>query len=123
MLLGEQPGATHALVIDSKPIPLPDSAPWCLSHRRKSLLIVRISAWPNAQLAAAIPAQQGVATAQLFPDVSLSGFFGLLNVNPADFLHAASKSWDLVGNATWPILNFGKLSAGVDLPDAKQKEA
>jgi NodT family efflux transporter outer membrane factor (OMF) lipoprotein len=121
VLLGEQPGATHALVADHAPIPDTDkelilTAPASVIANRPDIRVA------ERQLAAAT-AQQGVAVAQFFPKISLSGFLGLLNTDAGKLLLANSKSWDAGANVLWPILNYGKLSAGTALADARQQEA
>jgi len=121
VLLGEQPGAAHALVASTKPVPV--SAIELVLAAPANIIANR----PDVRMAerelAAATAQQGQAIAQLFPDISLSGFVGLLNVNSSHLLEAGSKSWDVGGNVLWPILNYGKLSANIDAADARQQEA
>nr|MDP9128431.1 TolC family protein [Pseudomonadota bacterium] len=72
---------------------------------------------------AAATAQQGVAVAKFFPDLSLTGFFGLLNTNAGQLLTTASKSWAAGGQVLWPILSYGALSANLDAANAQQQEA
>jgi multidrug efflux system outer membrane protein len=72
---------------------------------------------------ASATAQQGVAVAKFFPDVSLTGFIGLFNTNAGNFLSVSSKSWTMGGNVLWPILSYGSLSANLDGANAKQQEA
>ena len=121
VLLGEQPGATHPLVETAKPIPVADkniilAAPAQVIANRPDLRAA------EQQLIAAT-AQQGIAVAQLFPDVSLSGFFGLLNADSGNLLRAGSKSWSAGGTVLFPILNYGRLSANIDSADARQQQA
>ncbi|WP_083941188.1 efflux transporter outer membrane subunit [Pseudoduganella violaceinigra] len=61
---------------------------------------------------AAATAQQGVAVAELFPRVSLSGMFGL--VAPAGSLHGAdARAWQVGGALSWTLLDGGALRARV----------
>ncbi|WP_374583170.1 efflux transporter outer membrane subunit [Pseudoduganella sp.] len=61
---------------------------------------------------AAATAQQGVAVAELFPRVSLSGMFGL--VAPAGSLHGAdARAWQAGGALSWSLLDGGALRARV----------
>jgi NodT family efflux transporter outer membrane factor (OMF) lipoprotein len=121
VLLGEKPGATQAIITSSQPIPVAD----------KSLVLAApakvIASRPDVREAerklASATAQIGTAKAQFFPDVSLSGFLGLLSTNAYDFAHGGSKSWDVGGSVIWPILNYGKLSANLNASDARQQEA
>ena len=121
VLLGEQPGAAHALVGSTGAIPASDKkivlmAPAAVIAHRPDIRVA------ERKLAAAT-AQQGVAVAQFFPDISLSGFVGLLNTNASSLLQAGSKSWMVGGNVLWPILSYGKLSANLDSANAGQQEA
>jgi NodT family efflux transporter outer membrane factor (OMF) lipoprotein len=72
---------------------------------------------------AAATAQQGVAVAKFFPDISLTGFFGALNTSTSKLLTAGSESWMAGGSILWPILSYGTLSANLDSADAQQQEA
>lgn len=121
VLTGEQPGATHKLTEAIAPIPVTDkdvvlAAPASVIANRPDIRVA------EHKLASAT-AQEGVATAQFFPDVSLSGFFGLLNTQAGSLLKGGSKSWDAAGNVVWPILNFGKLTANLDMAKAGQQAA
>lgn len=66
---------------------------------------------------AAATARVGVATANLFPHVSLTGGFGYegqgLGVTPAK----DRSVWSLGPGAYWPLLDFGALDGLVDLAD------
>lgn len=74
------------------------------------------------QLAAAT-AMQGAAVAELFPKISLSAFLGLRNTDLESLFKSAAFSYGTVGNLVQPLLNFGRIQAGIDLANAKQKEA
>ena len=121
VLLGEQPGSTHAVTNAPAPIPVADNA--LIAATPIDVIANRPDIRVAERKLAAATAEQGIATARLFPDVSLSGFFGLLNPDIGNLLRTGSKSWDLGGNVLWPIFNYGKLSAGIDASNARQKEA
>ena len=74
------------------------------------------------QLAAAT-AMQGAAIAELFPKISLSAFLGLRNTDVEALFKSAAFSYGTAANLIQPLLNFGRIQAGIDLADAKQKEA
>lgn len=121
LLLGEQPGFTHEITNTVKPVPFSHkevvlSAPANVIASRPDIKIA------ERQLASAT-AMQGVAISKFFPDISLSGFVGVLNVNSSDLLKASSKSWDVGGNVLLPILNYGTLYANLNQANAKQQEA
>ena len=121
LLLGEQPGATHSLIGEKKPVPAADknivlAAPAAVIANRPDIRVA------ERQLASAT-AEKGVAVAQFFPDISLSGFVGLLNVDAGSLFKSGSKSWAAGGNVLLPILNYGKLSSNLDAADARQQGA
>ncbi len=121
ILLSEQPGAAHALVNKTAPLPAMDeklviTAPSAVIANRPDIRVA------ERKLAAAT-AQQGVAVAQFFPDVSLTGFIGLLNTKSDNLLSTASKSWSTGASVLLPVLNYGSLSANLDTADAQQQEA
>ena len=121
VLLGEQPGAAHAMVGTGTFIPVSDAK---LLLAAPAAVIANRPDIRNAERKlAAATAQQGVAVAKFFPDVSLSGFIGLFNTNAGNFLSVGSKSWNMGGNILWPILSYGALSANLEAADAKRREA
>jgi NodT family efflux transporter outer membrane factor (OMF) lipoprotein len=121
VLTGDQPGVAHALLSVPAPIPVTDkklvlAAPAFVIAQRPDIRVA------ERKLAAAT-AEQGVAVAKFFPDISLSGFFGSLSTNGAQLLQGASESWMGTGTLVWPILNYGSLSANLDQANAEQQEA
>jgi|SRR5215471_1449844 len=58
------------------------------------------------------------ATAELFPNISLTAFFGLQSAGPL-----STAPWGLAGNLIQPILNFGRIQSEIDAADARQKQA
>jgi len=121
VLLAEMPGATHEIVHEFKAVPLSDKQ---LVLAAPAVVIANRPDIRNAERKlAAATAQQGVAVAKFFPDVSLAGFIGLFNTNAGNFLNVSSKSWSMGASVLWPILSYGTLSANLDAADAKQQEA
>ncbi len=121
VLLGEQPGAAQKIVGDNGALPATDkklvlTAPAQIIDQRPDIRVA------ERKLAAAT-AQQGVATAKFYPDISLSGFFGVLNTSATNLISPANESWSLGGNLMVPILNYGTLSANLDATNAQQQEA
>ncbi len=64
-------------------------------------------------------ALSNAAFAQLFPKLTLEGFLGLQHSD----LYGALSPWSATVNGLIPLLNFGRLRAGIDEADARQKEA
>jgi multidrug efflux system outer membrane protein len=121
VLLGAEPGVAHSLVNNSAPMPvvsktLVPAAPAAVIAQRPDIRVA------ERKLAAAT-AQQGVAVAQFFPKISLSGFFGVLNTSTSKLITPGNQSWMGEGSVIWPILSYGTLSANLDAANAQQQEA
>ncbi len=69
------------------------------------------------QFAASMSAKEA-ARAELFPDISLTAFFGAQTATPF-----SSTPWGLGINLVQPILNFGRIRSQIDAADAQQKQA
>jgi len=72
---------------------------------------------------AAATALQGAAIAELFPRLSLSTFLGLRNTELEELFKSAAFSYNTSASLLQPLLNFGRIRAGIDLADARQQEA
>jgi NodT family efflux transporter outer membrane factor (OMF) lipoprotein len=121
VLLGAEPGISHTLIGPMQPIPVSNSklvlmAPAAVIDNRPDIRVAE-------RKLAASTAEQGAAAAKFYPDISLTGFFGLLNTHADNLLTGGSKSWLAAGSVVWPILNYGQLSANQELADAQQQEA
>lgn len=74
------------------------------------------------QLAAAT-ARIGVATADLFPSLSLSGFVGFVTGDVDEIGHAASEAWSLTPELSWAALDLGSVRARLRGARAQADEA
>jgi NodT family efflux transporter outer membrane factor (OMF) lipoprotein len=77
--------------------------------------------------AAAQSAQIGVAKADLFPALSISGNFGFLSTNVGrsslnDIFRWGSRRYDWGPSFQWNILNYGRLANNVRVQDARFQE-
>jgi multidrug efflux system outer membrane protein len=59
------------------------------------------------------------ATADLFPTISLTAFFGLQGVSSL----AGATPWGVGAGLIQPILNFGRIQSQIDAADARQMQA
>ncbi|HEY4973345.1 MAG TPA: TolC family protein [Steroidobacteraceae bacterium] len=110
VLLGANPGDLDAELVTapvrawSAPLPIGDVTT-LLRHR------------PDVQLAernvAAATARVGVATADLFPRVGLTGFIGFLTGDSVQLGHANSRAWSIGPTVSWAALDFGSAQARV----------
>jgi len=116
VLLGVNPGELDTeLVADlvrgwSAPLPIGDVTT-LLRHR------------PDVQLAernlAAATARVGVATADLFPRVGLTGFIGFLTGNSVQLGSAGSRAWSVSPTVSWTALDFGSARSRVQSSKAE----
>jgi NodT family efflux transporter outer membrane factor (OMF) lipoprotein len=83
---------------------LPVSLPSELVHRRPDILAA------EAQLHVA-SAAIGVATANLYPNISLSGTIKQQALTPGGLFNSVNNAWSIAGNLTQPIFDGGRLSA------------
>ncbi len=120
VLLSLPPGTPveRGLSIDELEVPdtLPTGLPGSLLERR-----------PDVQLAEydleAFTAEIGVATAQQFPRVALTGDIGLQSVSTSNLFDPASFAYQFAGNLLQPVFNAGRNAARVDAADAQAVQA
>ena len=121
LLLGAPPGALRAELAQARPIPpvpprVPLGLPSELARRRPD---VRRA---EAQLHSAI-ADVGVAEADLFPRITLSGSLALQSLQFKDLGNWASRTYALGPSISLPIFQGGSLRATLDLRRQAQQEA
>ncbi|OAI10341.1 transporter [Methylomonas lenta] len=121
VMVGQQPG-TLAVELNSTA-----NMPAVPAHALLSSPADTIRQRPDLRAAerrlAAATAMQGAAIAELFPKISISAFVGLRNTDIESLFKSAAFSYGTAANMLQPLLNFGRIQAGIDLAEAKQKEA
>ena len=121
LLVGEQPGALDALVLaphDVPPVPprVPVGLPSMLARRRPDIREA------EAQLHAAT-ANVGVAVAQFYPDITLTGQIGTRATNASDLARWSHLFYAFGPSVSLPIFSGGALRANLALADARQAQA
>jgi NodT family efflux transporter outer membrane factor (OMF) lipoprotein len=121
VLMGEAPGALSAELEKPEPVPVaPDSVaagvPSELLRRRPDIRRA------ERELAQAT-ALTGVATADLFPKISLVGSVGQRSNDLASLFDGASNFWSFGPALTMPIFHGGELQANLRAQEARQEEA
>ncbi|TWQ68378.1 efflux transporter outer membrane subunit, partial [Xanthomonas vasicola] len=120
VLLGQQPDALDATLVArtmpafARPLPLGDTAG--LLRQRPD---VRVA---ERRLAAAT-AQVGVATADLFPRISVSGFVGFLSGDAARLTEGNAKAWSITPSISWAAFDFGTVRARLRASKAQAEGA
>ena len=121
VLIGDVPGAVDAQLRESKPVPpIPRvvgvGVPSALARRRPDIRQA------EANLHAAT-ANVGVAVASFYPDISLTGNIGLRALDASFLTNWASHFYTAGPAVSLPIFSGGRLTAGLTLARAEQKEA
>ena len=98
------------------PEQLPSVLPAELLERRPDILAAE-------QGVRAAVAQVGVAEAERLPRISLQGFFGTVATEVDDLFTSPSRAWGITGNLSGPIIDFGRLAAGVDTANVQTRLA
>jgi NodT family efflux transporter outer membrane factor (OMF) lipoprotein len=121
LLLGQPPNALRAELVTAKPIPpvpprVPVGLPSELARRRPDIRQA------EAQLHAAT-ADIGVAEANFYPTLTLTGSFGLQSLQFKNAFNLNSKQYALGPGLTIPIFEGGQLRSTLQLRKAQQQEA
>jgi len=117
ILLGSNPHAIprgksiEALVLP----PVPEGVPSTLLARRPDIAAAE-------QNLIAANARIGVARAQYFPTISLTGLFGYASESLSDLLGNSANVWSLGGSAVGPIFSGGRISAELRASEAVQRQ-
>jgi multidrug efflux system outer membrane protein len=121
VLIGDTPGAVDEQLHESKPVPpIPTvvgvGVPSALARRRPDIRQA------EANLHAAT-ANVGVAVASFYPDISLTGNVGMRALDASYLTNWASHFYTAGPAVSLPIFSGGRLTAGLTLARAEQKEA
>ena len=124
-LTAQSPRAVAAALAAPQPLPnlpvtdlgaLPIGTPEMLLRRRPDLIAA------ERQLAAAT-ANIGVATADLFPRVSLTGLLGFASDRVSQLGRSDSQQYSLGAGLTWPLLDFGRVRSRIAQNEARAGQA
>jgi multidrug efflux system outer membrane protein len=119
LLLGQAPGdvprsSGFAAVFEGRPL-VPPGVPSSLLERRPDIRQAE-------QALVAANAQIGVARADYFPRIGLTGVLGLESRDLADLLTAPARTWGVAAAAAAPIFNAGRTRANVRLSESVERE-
>ena len=118
LLLGRVPGAIErgaAIEALAAPPQVPAGLPSVLLERRPDIRQAE-------QELIAANAQIGVARAQFFPRIALTGVFGVESRSLSDLLTSRAAVWNAGASAVAPIFNAGRLRSNVRLAESVQRE-
>ena len=122
VLLGRSPklifegGVTRTLAYDEMPGPaaVPVGIPSELLLRRPDLVEAE-----NRLMAA--NARIGIARAEMFPSISLTGFYGVASSQLSNLFSTPAIAWQLAAGVTQPIFAGGRLQARTDQAEARER--
>jgi multidrug efflux system outer membrane protein len=97
----------------AKPLPIGDAAQFL--RRRPD---VQAAEWRLR----AETARTGVATADLFPRIQVTGFIGLLSGDVSKLFTHGAQAWSVAPQVTWPALDIGGAHARLRAQQARQDE-
>jgi len=122
VLLGENPGNLDKLAADSAPIPVANRLP--VLDAPAGIIRSRPDVAEAERNLAAATASQGVAISALYPKVSLSSMFGIQHAAwPVGHYLSTKDIWNIGGNVSMPILEFGSIEGQINAANARQVQA
>jgi NodT family efflux transporter outer membrane factor (OMF) lipoprotein len=121
VLLGEAPGELHDELEAYAGLPQPDDKvaygiPADLLRRRPDIRQAE-------RLLASQTARIGIATADLYPTLSLGGSVGLEALDFEDLGDGSSLFWSIVPQISWPIFTGGKIRNQIRAEEARADQA
>ncbi len=121
VLLGEQPGRVHAELEKQEPIPVTSlkvavGVPADILRRRPDVRKAERSL-------AAQTAKIGVATADLYPKLKLTGSIGLEALSLNNLLSAGSQNYSFGPSITWPLFSGGAIRQNIEVQSALQEQS
>lgn len=117
LLLGQSPANVTVGSIDSIRLPgVPEALPSELLQRRPDI------AAAEAALIAA-NAQIGIAKAQYFPSIKLTGMLGVQSLELTDFLSNPAKIWEVAPSLSVPLFTAGRIKGEVKMAEAERDKA
>ena len=108
VLLGQRPGALDALLQPREVSPYVRALPL---GDPSGLLRLRPDVRAAERRLAAATANVGVATADLFPRISLNGFVGFLSLDGTGLLNSGNKAWSVTPTLSWAAFDLGSVKA------------
>lgn len=119
ILVGRVPGPikrSSQLIDRDLPVAVPAGLPSDLVQRRPDLL-------ESEQQLVAATAAIGVAIANYFPDLSLTGLLGVVSPQLSKVVDGDATMWGVFGTLAGPIFTFGKLEGEKAQAEALAKQA
>ncbi len=120
VLTGAAPGAVHPELEGHRPIPV--TPPSVAVGVPAETLRRRPDVRRSERLLAAASARIGVATADLYPRLQLSGGIGLESLSGSDLFLSSSRFWQIGPRVTWNIFDAGAIRRNIEIQSALQEQ-
>ncbi len=120
VLVGTAPGALDAELAEARP--LPDEPDAVDAGLPADLLRQRPDVRAAERRLAAHTARIGVATAELYPQLSLSGFLGLEATDAGDLFSSSSVTWSVGLPIRWRLFAGGAIRSQVAAEEARTEQ-
>jgi multidrug efflux system outer membrane protein len=118
-LIGRNPGEIlRNRSAEEQPIPpqVPAGLPAALLERRPDLRQAEMELWSAT-------ARIGESKAMLYPNITLTGSYGLASTDLTKFIDPASQTWNVFAGLLQPIFAGGRLRAQVEVRESQQRQA
>lgn len=118
VLLGRNPGSIlRGRGLEEQPLPpqVPAGLPSTLLERRPDILEAE-------QLLVSSNARIGEAKALLFPNITLTGFFGWETTEFSNLVTSPARTWSIGLNLIQPIFNAGKNQRNVEVQESRYRQ-
>ena len=121
VLLDREPGALLSELSEAEGIPaappaVPVGVPSELLRRRPDIRLAEANVH-------AATAQVGVATADLFPRITINASVGWSTTRPADFFDPLSRFWSFGPSVTWNLFQSGRTLSNIEVQKALQEQS
>jgi NodT family efflux transporter outer membrane factor (OMF) lipoprotein len=121
VLMGDNPGAVHAELMEHKPIPV--SQPELAVGIPAGVLQQRPDIRRAERQLAAQTARIGVATAEMYPKINLTGSIGFESLTFDNLVAAGSKTYSFGPRITWPVFKAGSIRSNIEVQSALQEQS
>lgn len=118
VLVGQRPGSLDEALSAANARPMARATPLAIGDT-ETFLRRRPDVVAAERRLAAETARTGVATADLFPRLRITGFVGLLSGNWSSLFDAGSKAWAVSPTVSWPGLDLGGARARLHAQEAR----
>lgn len=120
ILLGEAPGSLDGALADDRPIPTEPAT--ITAGLPADLLRQRPDVRAAERRLAAQTARIGVATAELYPQFSLTGFLGLQATDAGDLFSSDSVTWSVGLPIRWRLFAGGAVRSQIAAEEARTEQ-